>query len=351
MIAYVLGMDARKLRRWYINSLSGFKQEKESGDLLKNDLKPFKDQVKQKVRIPIVVPQNIGLHMAIDEKYINGEYYTILSNRQTTKIALMIKSMYHQEIRAAITKYFGTKTFMVKTITKDGSDTFDWVARTCFPNAIKILDKFHIVRSAFEHLQSIRINLKQEHLKAVLDTKKDLEKRYHEALKQAQINGNKKPDKNLYHFKEPTMSNGETILEILHRSRYALYKYPDQWKKSQIQRMEILFKSFPVLGIAYEQVCNFRLWYHNNNVGKPIDVLKSQFETWLASVKKSKIQPIITFGQAVNSKIGQILNYFYFGYTNAKAETLNGKISRFIILNYGVRNIDYFTFRLKILFA
>ncbi|MFT6781497.1 MAG: transposase [Saprospiraceae bacterium] len=33
----------------------------------------------------------------------------------------------------------------VRVITKDGAQAYDWVARQSFPNATKILDKFHVL--------------------------------------------------------------------------------------------------------------------------------------------------------------------------------------------------------------
>ncbi|MDR1593272.1 MAG: transposase [Prevotellaceae bacterium] len=41
----------------------------------------------------------------------------------------------------------------------------------------------------------------------------------------------------------------------------------------------------------------------------------------------------------------QIINYFRHGATNAKVECLNRKIQRFITNNYGLRDKDFFLFR------
>ena len=38
---------------------------------------------KSKIDVPILKPENIGEHMAVDEKYIGGEFYTLLTNGQT----------------------------------------------------------------------------------------------------------------------------------------------------------------------------------------------------------------------------------------------------------------------------
>ncbi|MDR1602904.1 MAG: transposase [Tannerella sp.] len=47
----------------------------------------------------------------------------------------------------------------------------------------------------------------------------------------------------------------------------------------------------------------------------------------------------------------QIINYFRHGTTNAKAESLNGKIQRFITDNYGFRDKDFFLFRVADYFS
>jgi transposase len=41
----------------------------------------------------------------------------------------------------------------------------------------------------------------------------------------------------------------------------------------------------------------------------------------------------------------QIVNYFRQGATNAKAERLNGKIQRYITQNYGLKDKDFFLYR------
>jgi transposase len=42
----------------------------------------------------------------------------------------------------------------------------------------------------------------------------------------------------------------------------------------------------------------------------------------------------------------QIINYFQHGATNAKTERLNGKIQRFITQNYGLKDKDFFLYRM-----
>jgi hypothetical protein len=81
-IAYVLGMDSKRLHRWYKEVLSGFRQKKECGELRKNDIKmgPYVPDI----RVPILKIENYGRRIGIDDKYINGEYCTILYNLESS---------------------------------------------------------------------------------------------------------------------------------------------------------------------------------------------------------------------------------------------------------------------------
>lgn len=119
--------------------------------------------------------QNYGENLAIDEKHISGRYYTILSNLDTNKIVLLIKSVKSRTVYQVICKNFTSEQMMgVKNITKDAADNFDWVARQAFPNVTKTLDKFHILVWAFDALQNLRIELKNQYIIDVDEHEKKL---------------------------------------------------------------------------------------------------------------------------------------------------------------------------------
>jgi transposase len=41
----------------------------------------------------------------------------------------------------------------------------------------------------------------------------------------------------------------------------------------------------------------------------------------------------------------EIINFFRHGLTNAKVENLNGKLQRFVTGNYGIKDNDFFLYR------
>ena len=87
---------------------------------------------------------NLGADMAIDEKQIGGDFYTILTNRNSGKIALLAQTVRSNELSQLIPK-FGLRGFYVKSITRDLSPAYDWFSRQFFCNALHTADKFHII--------------------------------------------------------------------------------------------------------------------------------------------------------------------------------------------------------------
>lgn len=111
--------------------------------------------------MPILKPENMGTAMAIDEKHINGKFYTILTNHQSGKIALMAATHRKADLDK-IMQHFGDKRWEVKTLTRDLSNTYDWLGREHFLKAYHVADKFHIIRYLFDALHDVRIFYRQK---------------------------------------------------------------------------------------------------------------------------------------------------------------------------------------------
>ncbi|WP_408612367.1 transposase [Chryseobacterium fluminis] len=106
------------------------------------------------------------------------------------------------------------------------------IAKRCFPDAIKVIDRFHVQKLATEALQELRINYRWEAIEwenSLLDEAK----------------------KNREPIEIETFENGDTRKQLLARSRYLLYKSREKWTPSQMQRAEILFTEYPDLKKAY----------------------------------------------------------------------------------------------------
>jgi transposase len=295
------------------------------------------------VDVPILKPENIGEHMAVDEKYINGEFYTFLTNGNTGKIALMAATTKTSLLNQVMSK-FEDKLFNVKILTRDLASNYDWFGRENFMNAAQVADKFHVIKHAFEALQDIRIYYRQKLLT-----------QRREAYEIYKVKKKTSPDL-VFEYPEVKLPNHETHRQLLARSQYLLYKKKHDWTPSQAQRAALLFKYYPDIEKAYDLICCFRAWYSadniiNNQLDRPakIQALKwigEKLDDWIRQVAQADISEILNFKSLVERNRGHILNYFFTGATNAIAEANNGIIQHFLQTNRGTRNLNFFYFRL-----
>ncbi len=142
-----------------------------------------------------------------------------------------------------------------------------------------------------------------------------------------------------------------TDIELIEKTKYLLYKPESSLEKEQLTLLDALLTKCPTIQIAYQLVQQFASWYHKRDIGKPLYIIKSELEKWKENVRRVKLKAITHVMNMVERHQEDILRYFEKGLTNAKAENLNASIQRFIINNYGMRNRDFFFYRLQIYFS
>lgn len=79
--------------------------------------------------------------------------------------------------------------------------------------------------------------------------------------------------------------------------------------------------------------------------------LKDKLIAWCDDAEQAKLPEIENLIRLIGSHEQKIMNYFLKGKTNAKAEAMNNKIQRFVTANYGVRDKDFFMYRLAHYFS
>lgn len=319
-IGSFLKLKPQTIYTWYRQYLSGYPEAVNSGEWGKND---FVSSDKRKKVVPILKSQNLGEEMAVDEKMIDQEFYTVLTNRQTGKIALLAETLQVADLSKLIAQ-MGAAANEVKEITMDLSATYEKFAEQCFPKATVIADKFHVVQHIVEAVQAFRLRLKQEELSKIPATKKE-RRQYEKATK---------------------LINGESRIEMLTRSRYLLFKREENWTVSQAKRASLLFETFPQIKPVYELTQQIRQWLDKKNVGKYDWEIERDLIDWYDHAEQQKLPEVENLIRLIGSHEQIIMNYFIKGKTNAKAEAINSKIQRFIAANYGVRDKDFFMYRL-----
>ena len=319
-IGRFMQLPGKTIYTWYRQCLSGYPEAVVAGIWGKDD---FIGSDKKKKIVPVLKPENLGEEMAVDEKMIDEEFYTIMTNRQTGKIALLAETLRVEEL-SRLTDKMGDAKNVVKEMTLDLSPTYEKFTEQCFPQATLVADKFHVVKHIVESVQAVRLRLKQEELSALPTTKK--ERRLYE--------------------KQTKLINGESRIEMLTRSRYVLFKLQSNWTVAQQKRAGLLFETFPVIEKVYQLTQQIRLWLDKSNVGKYEWQIERMLITWYDDAEQAKLPEVENLIRLIGSHEQKIMNYFRKGKTNARAEAINSKIQRFITANYGLRDKDFFMYRI-----
>lgn len=317
-IASFYGVDAQKLRRHYKYEVSGFKQ----WDKLSH------------AEEYCIYPENITEHLSIDEVSLSkGELYTFVTNKNTKvknkkSVVAIINGTEAKKIQEVLEKIPLEKRNQVMEVSMDMARNMGLAVKNSFPKSTSVIDRFHVVRLIMDAMQHLRVKLRWA---AIEEENK--------AIKFAKQRGEK--------YQTTILSNGDTIKELLVRSRYLLYKFEKDWTLTQSKRAAILFEIYPQLKMAYDLTLSFRNVY--KTVHKEDALLK--FKEWKQKVSESKIEEFNTVVNSLEYHLDNILNFFNNRTTNANAESFNSKIKGFRANLRGVTDVKFFLFRLEKLFA
>ncbi len=306
------------MQRQYKDYLSDFKQW--------DQLKHAKDW--------LIFPQNMGKRLSIDEVALSqGELYTVVTNKKAKgkagAIVAIIEGTKANKVIAHLNKIPLEKRRQVKEITLDMAPNMKLIAKTCFIKATQVIDRFHVQKLASEALQEIRIKYRwiaiDQENEAIL-TAKSKHKEYSPEL----------------------LLTGETRKQLLARSRYSLYKSKEKWTQKQAVRAKVLFEQYPEIEKAYKLSQELKAFFNTKN-GKAIALTK--LAQWYDKVEKSGFKSFSTIMNTIRLNYQRIINYFDSRSTNASAESFNAKIKAFRAQFRGVKNVEFFLFRLTNIFA
>lgn len=278
----------------------------------------------------ILFPGNLGPRLSIDETSLsNGELYTILTNKgakgRTGSVVAIIRGTKNSVISEVLAGIPLRQRLVVQEVTLDMSNTMDWIVRCNFPQATKIIDRFHVQQLVFDALQDVRIALRWKAIEeenSAMGKAKELKEKY----------------------RAPVYENGDTKKQLLARSLYLLFRPQKEWKESQQLRASILFREFPELKQAYGLAMQFRSFYEEENITEAAELLKGWYEA--VAIHSEQFPAFVTAGNSVKSHQSEILNYFASRQTNAGAESFNAKIKAFRGLVRGVTEKEFFLFRI-----
>ena len=317
-IASYYGVNSKTLQRHYKHKVSGFKEW--------NQLPHAEDY--------LIYPENITDTLSIDEVSLSkGELYTFVTNKNTgiknkQCVVAIINGTESKLMQSVLEKIALEKRQQVKEVSMDMARNMGLAIKNSFPNCKMVIDRFHVVRLVMDAMQHMRVDLRW---KAIA------EENY--AIKEAKDNNQK--------YIAEILTNGDTLRELLARSRYLLYKLEDYWTLNQAKRAAVLFEKYPLLASVYRLVLYFRSIYKNTSKIKALE----QFNQWKEKVIALKLEQFNTVVYSLEHHLNNILNFFDNRSTNANAESFNSKIKNFRANLRGVTDVKFFLFRLQKLFA
>lgn len=282
----------------------------------------------------VLFEDNIGKRLSIDETSLSqGELYTVVTNKlaggKKGALVAMIKGTDSYQVSLVLKTIRKNKRHKVEEVTLDMASSMQKIVQICFPKAKQVTDRFHVQKLAYDALQEIRI---KHRWKAIDKESKDIEwcKRLGKT------------------FISKKLENGDTLKQLLARSRYLLFKSESKWSTSQSHRAEILFKYYPDIEKAYKLCRQLGGIYETS---KEKGIALTRLARWYDRVDKAGFKSFNTIARTIQNHYQTILNYFDNRSTNASAESFNAKIKAFRAQFRGVRNIPFFLYRLSKIYA
>lgn len=306
----------------------------------------------------LLFPENIGPRLSLDETSVSmGELYTILSNKaahgRKGSIVAIVKGTKTEDVAAVLMKLPQERRRMVEEVTLDFSDGMHGIAVSCFPGATITIDRFHVQQLCSGAMQEIRMRLKREERKKDVEAREQHKynmKRRWAGRKRVKTDprGRKRKRRNEA-YSPVRLANGDTAVELLTRSRYLLMQPSDKWTESQKSRAGILFGMYPKLREAYGIVHSLRTIFNNRNATRESGL--ASLARWYSKVTDFDDDAFNTVSATIYEKQEEIVNYFLYRSTNASAESLNSKIKNFRAQLHGVIDVEFFLYRVSLIYA
>lgn len=258
---------------------------------------------------------------------------TIVTNKaakgKKSSIVAIVAGTKAEKVIEVLCKIPLNKRNRVHEVTLDMSGSMDLIVRRSFPLASRVTDRFHVQKLAVEALQEMRIKYRWE----ALDQENT-------AIEKCRRKGQV--------FQPELLENGDSVKQLLARSRYVLYKRASRWTENQKKRAQILFERYPDLKRAYNLSMELSNIFENTE--EKIYGM-TRLALWHEKVRQTGFRSFNTISRTIQNHYKTILNYFDNRSTNAAAESFNAKVKAFRSSLRGVRDVKYFLFRLTNIYA
>lgn len=244
-------------------------------------------------------PKELPEVVSLDEFKGNSggqKYNSIVADPQNHKVIDILPNRYENDLIRYFSQFESRKN--VKYFVCDMNPHFRQVANTCFPNAVIVTDRYHVVRQASWAMENVRKN-----------EQKKLSKHFR-----------------LY-FK---------------KSKYLLSKSREKLTEEESLRLALIFEISPRLADAYRIKNEFIEIMRSRSSAEG----KQKLTDWLYSVEVMDLPEFQACTKAVHNWFREILNSMDCPWTNGFTEGCNNKTKVLKRTAYGMRNFRRFRNRI-----
>jgi len=252
--------------------------------------------------------------IGIDEtSYRRGhKYLTVVVNHANGEVVWAAKGIGKEVLEGFFDLLSDEQKKAIRLVSADGAGWIASVVEEKCPNAIRVMDPFHVVSWATDALDEVRKRVYREAKKA-------------QGPKQKRSRGRPKKGE------EPLPDEAAAIKG----TRFALWKNPEDLYDSQRTQLEMVALKSPHLYRAYLLKEALRLVFQ----ARPEDA-REALRRWLAWASRSRIPEFVELGRKIRRHREAILAAIEHRLSNARIEAVNTKIKLAIRTGYGFRNID-----------
>ena len=245
--------------------------------------------------------QHLPEVLSIDEFKGNAggeKFQTILTDPGKQSILDILPNRKNTDLVKYFLKFTREERLKVKYVVMDMSSLFRGVAKVCFPNAVLVADRYHVIRQAVWAMENVR----------------------------------KKVQKKL----------SPEWRKFFKHSRYLLNKSPQKLTDEERDKLRVLLGISSELEYAYELKNKFVQLMHvpNSTVGKNL------IAEWVYLAEKADLPEFIACTKAILNWSDEILASFDCHYTNGFTEGCNNKTKVLKRVSFGVRNFNRFRNRI-----
>ena len=247
---------------------------------------------------PTALPEVISL----DEFKGNSggqKYNSVVADPKNKTVIDILPNRYENDL----VKYFSqfSNKNQVKYFVCDMNPHFRQVAKTCFPKAVIVADKYHVVRQVYWAMERVRKNEQNK-----------LSTRFRKYFK---------------------------------KSRYLLSKPIEKLTEDEMGRLSLMFEIAPRLADAYRLKNEFLTVIRSKSSVEG----RQKLADWLLSVEVMQLPEFHDCTKAYHNWFNEILNSMDVPWTNGYIEGCNNKTKVLKRVCFGMRNFN--NFRKRILFC